>query len=108
MADSGIVENSSKVLRWMQTVIALILVIAGLGMNWGITKAEMATQKTQIAELKEDVRDEQKLRKAEVDKLKVGVLELQLGKAANDQLMVTIQSTLDEIKSDVKAIRRSR
>jgi peptidoglycan hydrolase CwlO-like protein len=102
------IESSGKYLKWLQSAIAVLAVIIGLGITWGITTTELATHQTQISELKETVKDERSMYKNEIDKLKAEVMELKLKDATKDQILVTIQKDLAEVGQDVKKLLRNR
>jgi len=95
---SQAVDSSGKILKWLTTVISILAVIIGLGVNWGMTKAELSTVSTQISEIKEDRDKKEVLWKAETDKLRAEVIELQIKGAADDQWRTQTTRTLDKIE----------
>ena len=91
------VTESRKYLGWLQSVIALVVVVIGLGINWGITTTKMGVI--------ENTQKEQKLQhNSEINKLQHDVHELQLKQAKDDQLLVTIKEDVKEIKRNVEAL----
>jgi hypothetical protein len=88
-------------LKWLQTAIAIIAVIIGLGINWGITKTKLEVLSTRQEETVANYQERTKT-------LEEQVRELQIKQASNDQILQTIQSDIREIKDDVKKLIRGR
>ena len=86
-------EKSEKYLRIIQSVIALTVLVIGLGINWGMTKSELATLKSKHEELL-----------SKIDKAEGSIFQLQLKQAGDDQVLKTLQVDIMEIKKDVKKL----
>ena len=95
-----VVTSSSKYIGWIQGMAGLVVLVIGLGINWGITKTKLEVLETTVEAQKTLMLD--RLEKAEQD-----VHELQLKQAGDDQLLKNIQSSVEEIKADVKKLAGS-
>lgn len=102
------IEKSGRLMKWAQTLMALIIVIAGLGINWGMSKANISSLETQISEMKEARSEEKTLYRAETNKLKSDVLELQLHKAATVEILKNIEADVSDIKKAVNKLARNQ
>lgn len=102
------IDSSGKVLKWLQSIIAIVVVVVGVGINWGVTKSEITSLKTQVVELKEARAADEALNQATIDKLKTEMIETKLKQAAVDQVLTDIREDVSEIKDDVKKLMRGR
>ena len=104
------VDKSGKYLRWLQSVIALIVVVVGMGVTWGLTQGKITTLETKVATMQQTYDREHELYQKERAKLRGDLTEMQVKQAAVDQLLTSIRDDITEIKTDVKAMaeRRSR
>lgn len=101
-------QQSGRFMKWLQTLIAVVVVIAGAGVTWGITRSEITHLQTQISEIKEQRKDEQILHREEVSKMQEEILSLKLKAATVDTTLNNIESDVAEIKEDVKKLVRNR
>ena len=98
------VDRSGKYIRWLQSVIALIVVIIGMGVTWGLTQGKITTLEAQVAAIEKNVGET----KRERDKLRTDLIEMQVKQASVDQLLNGIREDVAEIKEDVKKLTRGR
>lgn len=94
MPKKDVVERSGAVLRWLQTAIAVVVTIAGFGVNWGILTTEL-----------ESLHQEQEYSRTEMNKMKDAILSLQLDRATNEQRIVNIKELLDKLEDNIKPNR---
>lgn len=90
-------DTSGKYVRWIQGIVGLLILLVGLGVNWGITKTKIEVMENNIANVESVLND--RISKAEGD-----IHELQLKQAGNDQILKNIQSSIEEMKADVKTL----
>jgi hypothetical protein len=88
-----VIDSSSKYIRWIQSVIGLVVLVVGLGINWGVTKAELTSVKAAA-----------QAQSTQIEKLEGDILQLQLKQAGDDQLLKSMKEDLKEIRGDVKKI----
>lgn len=91
------IDTSGKYIRWIQATVGLVILIVGLGINWGITKTEIEVTQTKVSHIEEVVT-------SRIEKIEQDVHELQLKQAGDDQILKNIQITLDEIKVDIRKL----
>lgn len=104
----GLISSTKSSMKWLQSVIALILVVAGLGVNWGISTSKIAALESRVEEMKANHEAEMKLARDEIDKLQSEVIEIKLHNAAGDQILNVIVKDLDEIKTDLKKLVKGK
>lgn len=100
-SSGNVMESSGKLFKWIQSIIAIVVVIVGLGVNYGVTK-------TKIDVLQEKVTTYERVLNNRIVKTEHDVHELQLKQAGDDQLLQNMQNDISEIKSDVKALVERR
>ena len=98
------VDKSGKYIRWLQSVIALVIVVVGMGVTWGLTQGKITTLETQMTTIEKTLGDT----KGERDKLRTDFIEMQVKQASVDQLLNGIREDVAEIKKDVKQLTRGR
>jgi hypothetical protein len=94
-------EKTSKFAKYIQSIVALVIIIVGLGVNWGISTTKISVLEQRVASFEE-------LMTTRIGKTEQDIHELQLKQAADDQLLQTMQSDITEIKTDVKKIIERR
>jgi archaellum component FlaC len=94
-------DNNNKWMGWIRNLVAVVAVLIGLGVNWGVTKTKIEVQEAYIAALDERVTER-------INKMDADIHELQLKQAGYDQLLQTIKEDVAEIKKDVKSIADRR
>jgi Tfp pilus assembly protein PilO len=102
------IDKSSKYIRWLQSIIALAIVVVGMGVTWGLTQGKITTLETEVTTLKETVQVERILTKEERNKLHTDLITMQVKQASVDQLLNGIREDVAEIKEDVKKLTRGR
>ena len=90
-------QAAAKYLKWIQGIIGVSVIVVGLGINWGISQTKISVQAEKIAALENRLEDR-------VGKLNNELHELQLKQAKDDQILITIQEGVAEIRKDVKAL----
>ncbi len=90
-------DDSRKYLGWLQSIIAIVVVIVGLGVTWGITTTKLSVMEATQQEQKRQYH-------ADISKLQANVHELQLKQAKDDQLLITIKEDVGEIKKSLQAL----
>ena len=80
--------------KWLSPAITVIVLVCGLGTNWGMTKTSLDIIKSQISKIETKVEQHQ-------DKIR----NIQIQQAGNIEILKSIQSTLEEIKEDLRALR---
>lgn len=98
------VDKSGKYIRWLQSVIALVIVVVGMGVTWGLTQGKITTLETQVTTIENTLTQT----KTERDKLRTDFIGMQVKQAAVDQLLNGIREDVAEIKEDVKKLTRGR
>ena len=87
------IETSRKYLSWLQAVVGMGIIVIGLGINWGITTTKIGILEANIESSQEHI-----------SKLENDIHALQLSQARDDQLLILIQSTLKEVRDDIKTL----
>ena len=81
--------------KWMiGPMISIFFISCGLATNWGITKSSLEALKIEIN------KTELKLEQHE-DKIR----DIQIQQAGNSEILKSIQSSLEEIKEDLRVLR---
>ena len=111
----GVMEQSGKLVKWIQGVIALVAIVLSVGVSYGVSTAKLSSLETANATLKGEIQKlEGKLEahkeaeKTDKEKLETAVHELQLAQARDDQLFKSMDKSLEELKTDVKKLLRRR
>ena len=86
-------NSNPMTIKWWQTLIGVAAVVISVGINWGVSTTRLSNVETQIEDFKESI-----------SKVETDLLELKLKQARDDQLLVTIEKTLKEVKEDVKKL----
>lgn len=102
------IDKSGKYIRWLQSVIAIIFVVVGMGVTWGLTQGKITSLQTETNSLKESIKVERITSKTERDKLRTDFIEMQVKQASVDQLLNGIREDVAEIKEDVKKLTEGR
>ena len=89
-AEQAIVK-SGKYLKWLQTIIAIIVVVVGMGVTWGMTQGKATAQASEISNLKEVTEGNRK-----------DIVEIQIEQAPIKKSLVDIQRVQVEMKQDMK------
>lgn len=103
-----VVESSGRYFKWIQAIIGLVAVLLSLGVSYGVTTANLSTQKDAIEKAQGDIKELEKDYKEQVAKLENDIQALQLSQVRDDQLFKAIKETLNEVKQDVKTLIRGR
>jgi septal ring factor EnvC (AmiA/AmiB activator) len=81
--------------KWMiGPIITIAVLVCGLATSWGVTKTSLDVMKSQI------IKVELKLNEHE-DKIR----DIQIQQAGTNQVLKSIQSSLEEIKEDLRILR---
>ena len=103
-----VVKRSGALMKWIQSIIALIIIVFGVGANYAMTKSHVTALETQVANIEKEQDKEESLWRAETDKLKEEVVTLRLKGAGNDQWRETTTETLAEIKTAIVELTKKR
>lgn len=87
--------SAEKIIKWVTFFLPILVVLVGLGINWGVTKTELSDVKYRMEELRN-----------KRNKLQSDVHELQLKQASETQILENIRSNLKEIKIDIKDLKK--
>ena len=80
--------------KWLSPAITVTVLVCGLGTNWGMTKTSLDTSKNQVAKIELKVEQHE-------DKIR----DIQIQQAGNIEILKNIQTTLEEIKEDLRVLR---
>ena len=80
--------------KWLSPAITVTVLVCGLGTNWGMTKTSLDTIKNQVAKIELKVEQHE-------DKIR----DIQIQQAGNIEILKNIQTTLEEIKEDLRVLR---
>jgi hypothetical protein len=94
-------DKTNKITKWVQSVIALAIVIIGVGISWGISQTKISVLEHDVANYKTHTTDK-------MIKIEENIHELQLKQAGDDQLLQTMQRDITEIKENVQKIIERR
>ena len=90
-------DDSTKWMDWIKGLIGLLVLLVGLGINWGISKTKIEVLETKIDAVERTM-------DARIMKVEEDVHELQIKQASNDPVITQIQKDVTEIKADVKKL----
>jgi hypothetical protein len=102
------IDTSSRYMKWIQSIIAIVIVIAVLGINWGISTSRISALEVRLTEVKESSHAIHTLKQHEIDKLKEEVMALKVSNGSKDTILVVIQKDVDEIKNDIKTLIKGK
>lgn len=103
-----IMDTSGKYIKWLQSVIVLIVVVVGMGITWGLTQGKITSLETDVATLKGAATAERQMTKVERDTLRSDFISMQVKQASVDQLLNGIREDVTEIRGDVKKLIENR
>jgi len=81
--------------RWMiGPMITIAVLVCGLATSWGVTKTSLDVMKQQIVKVE-----------LQIDKHEDKIREIQIQQAGTNEVLKNIQSSLEEIKEDLRILR---
>jgi len=102
------IDTSGKYIRWLQSIIVLIVVVVGMGITWGMTQGKITSLEAEVTAIKQTATVEHQSTKVERDSLRSDFIGMQVKQASVDQLLNGIREDVSEIKEDVKKLTRGR
>lgn len=97
-----------KYLGLITSTITIVTMLIGLGINWGMTKAELTTVNTRIEEVKNDRDKKEVMYKSEIDNLKEEIVVLKMKGAADEQWRKNTTETLQKIEQALERLANTR
>ena len=94
-----VMEQSSKAMGWVKQLIGVLGVVIALGIHWGVVTTKIGILEEKNRQMKLDHAEQ-------ISKLDNDVHELQLKQARDDELLRSMQGTLQEMSSDLKSLMK--
>ena len=107
-AKPDLMKRSGAVMKWIQGIVALIIIVFGIGVNYAMTKSSVTALETQVADIKEERDKNEKLWRAETDKLKEEVVTLKMKGAGDDTWRGATTKTLEKIEGKIDEHNKKR
>ena len=81
--------------KWMiGPMITIAVLVCGLATSWGVTRTSLDVMKQQIVKVE-----------LQIDKHEDKIREIQIQQAGTNEVLKNIQSSLEEIKEDLRILR---
>ena len=81
--------------KWMiGPTITIVVLVCGLATSWGVTRTSLDVMKQQIIKVE-----------LQIDKHEDKIREIQIQQAGTNEVLKNIQSSLEEIKEDLRILR---
>ena len=81
--------------KWMiGPMITIAVLVCGLATSWGVTRTSLDVMKKQIVKVE-----------LQIDKHEDKIREIQIQQAGTSEVLKNIQSSLEEIKEDLRILR---
>ncbi len=81
--------------KWMiGPMITIAVLVCGLATSWGVTRTSLDVMKQQIVKVE-----------LQIDKHEDKIREIQIQQAGTSEVLKNIQSSLEEIKEDLRILR---
>ena len=91
----GVVDMEEPGFKWIVgPTLTVMVLVCGLATSWGVTKTSLDVMKAQISKVELKINEHE-------DKIR----DMQIQQAGTNQVLKSIQSSLEEIKEDLRVLR---